>query len=280
MSNSPRARALAKELRAARNEVGLSMKLVGKQLGWSEAKVSRVENAKQGITESDVSAILAVLRVTGTDRDRLLKMAREIDQPAWWELGRELPEQLTALIDAEQRAVRITNASLNTIPGLLQTRAYTREIMVAGGVSVDELDDHVSIRQVRQGILSKHDPAELCSFIDETALLRPIGGTRVMAEQLRKLISAADAPNVTLRVLPLEVGAHAGLSGTFVVMEFVKARPIVFLEGRSSGAFIDEPEDVSLFDEAVKSLDAQAADPASSVEIVSGYLKKYEGEAA
>ncbi|MBF6507860.1 helix-turn-helix domain-containing protein [Nocardia farcinica] len=279
MSNTPRARALAKELRAARNEVGLSMKLVGQQLGWSEAKVSRVENAKQGISESDVSAILAVLRVTGSDRERLLKMAREIDQPAWWELGRELPQQLTALIDAEQRATRITQVALNMIPGLLQTRAYTRQVMESGGLPPGELEDHVAIRQVRQGILTKRDPVTLNSFIDETALLRPVGGARVMAEQLRQVVAASEESNVEIRVLPLELGAHAGLSGAFVIYEFIKSRPVVYLEGRSSGAFIDAAEDVDLFWDALKHLEKQASDSAASREILKGYVKRYESEA-
>lgn len=279
MSNTSRARALAKELRAARNEAGLSMRLVGNQLGWSEAKVSRVENAKQGIVESDVSAILAVLRVTGADRDRLLKMAREIDQPAWWELGRDLPEQLTALIDAEQRAVRITNVALNMVPGLLQTRSYTREVMERGGMPADEVDDHISIRQVRQGILTRQDPVLLTAFIDETALLRPVGGDRVMAEQLRHVVSASADGNVEIRVLPLGGGAHAGLSGTFVVYEFIKARPIVYLEGRSSGAFIDDPVDVALFSDALARLRTQASDESVSREILRKYQERYESEA-
>ncbi|MGW5647173.1 helix-turn-helix domain-containing protein [Saccharopolyspora sp. NPDC003752] len=279
MSNTPRARALAKELRAARNEVGLSMKLVGKQLGWSEAKVSRVENAKQGITESDVSAILAVLRVTGADRERLLKMARDIHEPAWWELGRELPQQLTALIDAEQRAKTITDVTLNVLPGLLQTRAYTRTVMEASGVPEDRIDDHVSIRQVRQGILSKRDPVELRCFIDETALARPIGGAKVMADQLRKVISACEEPNVTVRVVPLSIGAHAGLSGTFVLFEFIKTRPVVYLEARRSGAFIDEPSDVALFLDAVERLEDHASALAASQEILQKYLEQYESEA-
>lgn len=279
MSNTPRARALAKELRAARNEVGLSMKLVGQQLGWSEAKVSRVENAKQGISESDVSAILAVLRVTGSDRDRLLKMAREIDQPAWWELGRELPQQLTALIDAEQRATQITDVTLSMLPGLLQTRAYTKAIMEAAGVDPDEVDDLVSIRQVRQGILSRRDPVDLRCFIDEAALLRPVGGPSVMADQLLYIASASTQPNVSVQVIPLSLGAHAGLAGTFVLFEFVKARAVVYVEARSSGAFLDEPGDVALFSDAVQRVVKVASSEADSREILREYADRYESEA-
>lgn len=278
MANTPRARALARELRAARNETGLSMKLVGQHIGWSEAKVSRVENAKQGVTENDVAAILQALGITGADRDRLLKVARDVDQPAWWELGRELPGQLTALIDAEQRAVRITNVLLSVVPGLLQTRAYTRQIMKAGGMRSDEIEDYVSIRQVRQGILSRPDPVEFLPFIDEAVLTRPVGGSRVMAEQLHQVMSTAELDNVRVRVLPLELGAHAGITGNFMLMEFVKARPLVFLEGRSSGAFIDDPEHVTLFFEAIDVLREQASDVAASQEILRKYLRQYESE--
>ncbi|PFG99598.1 helix-turn-helix protein [Saccharopolyspora erythraea NRRL 2338] len=270
---------MAKELRAAREAAGLTLRELGNRLGWSESKVSRLETARRGLKVEPVTAILDTLGVTGIDRDRLLKMTREIHEPAWWELGRHLPAQLTALIDAEQRATRITSVALNTIPGLLQTRPYTREIMQAGGVDAQDIDDHVSIRQVRQGVLSKVDPAELWSFIDETALLRPVGGPRVMAEQLRRVLAASEEPNVTVQVLPLAVGAHAGLSGTFVLFEFIKARPVVFLEARSSGAFLDEPDDVSLFLDAVDRLGKHALAPGASREILSGYIKRYESEA-
>ncbi len=255
------------------------MRLVGKQLDWSEAKVSRVENAKQGITEADVSAMLAVLRVTGTDRERLLKMAREIDQPAWWELGHNLPAQLSALIDTEQRATHITDVTLNLLPGLLQTRAYTRAVMESAGVGSDQIDDLVSIRQVRQGALSSSDPATLHCFIDETALLRPVGGARVMSDQLRSILTATGQSNITVQVLPLALGAHAGLAGTFVLLKFIKSRPVVYLEARSSGAFLDEPDDVSLFADAAERLNQLASDPTASGEIIAKYMKQYESEA-
>ncbi|PKW13363.1 helix-turn-helix transcriptional regulator [Saccharopolyspora spinosa] len=279
MSDTPRARALAKELRAARSAAGLTARELARALGWSEAKVSRIETARRGILVQNVEAILDVLGMKGGDRERLLKMARDIREPAWWELGRELPQQLTALIDAEQRAKTITDVTLNVLPGLLQTRTYTRTVMEASGVPEDRIDDHVSIRQVRQGILSKRNPATLRCFIDETAMTRPIGGAKVMADQLQKIISAVKEPNVTVRVIPLSIGAHAGLSGTFVLFEFGKPRPVVYLEARRSGAFIDEPDDVALFFDAVERLEDHASDLEASQEILQKYLEQYESEA-
>lgn len=248
-------------------------------LGWSEAKVSRLETARRSIHVESVEAILKALKVTGSERDRLIKLAREIREPAWWEVGREIPEQLTALLDAEQRARRITSVQLNLIPGVLQTEDYAREIMTVSGIDAADVDERVPIRLKRQEILTRSSPVELRVFIDETVFTRPVGGAEVMAEQLRHVQSTGRAGNVEIRVLPRSVGAHAGLSGAFVLFEFERSRPVVYIEARRSGAFIDSPDDVELFLDSVGLLESQASDPASSRAILDSYVLKYESEA-
>lgn len=269
---------MAKELRAARAATGMTARELARALGWSEAKVSRIETARRGILVENVEAMLEVLKVNGKDRDRLIKMAAAVREPAWWEVGRDLPEQLSALIDAESRAKRITDVTLNVLPGLLQTRAYTRAIVESVGLADEEVDERVGIRQMRQGILSRRNPVELRTFIDETALIRPIGGARVMAQQVRQIVAASEEPNISARVLPVSMGVHAGLSGTFVLFEFTRSRPVVYLEARSSGAFIDEPADVQPFLDSVELLEAQASDSEGSREILNTYVQQYERE--
>ena len=117
MSDTPRARALGKELRSARAESGLTMRQVGTLIGCSEAKVSRLETARRRLSPPTVRAFLDALDVRGGERDRLLRMAHDIDRTAWWESGGGLPAQLTELADAESRAVRITELSEVLIPG-------------------------------------------------------------------------------------------------------------------------------------------------------------------
>lgn len=66
----------------------------------------------------------------------------------------------------------------------------------------------------RQAGLSRQD-LQLLAVIDELALHHPIAESGVMRRQLRHLMESADRPNVTLRVVPLRVGLHAGLRGPF-----------------------------------------------------------------
>ncbi|MBB5157641.1 DUF5753 domain-containing protein [Saccharopolyspora phatthalungensis] len=240
--------------------------------------MSRCELAKFTPNEADLSAILAIVGVIGEDRERLLKLARDIDQPAWWEVGLELTTQNTALIDAEQRARRITNATTMLVPGLLQTRGYTRALLPKLGVQAYQIERYVNVRQVRQGILTQSDPVELIAYFDEAAFARSVGGPSVMAEQLRHLASAAERANITPRVIPFSAGAHTVMSGGFSVIEFIRDSPVAHVEQRHSGAFLSEKEDVQPFLDAIEILDEVALNQDDSLEVIESYVAKHESQ--
>jgi transcriptional regulator with XRE-family HTH domain len=277
MVGSPRAQVLAKEIRAARVATGMSLVEVAREVGWSEAKVSRIETGKSGVKPEDLDDLLRVLGVQGEEREYLRKMARDARQTSWWEHGLDMPKLQTAFIDAEQSTKRITHVSLNLIPGLLQTRAYTREVMAVGGVAEALIEERVAFRQMRQGVLTRKDPVELNSFLDEAALVRCLGGPAVMAEQLRQVRATSEANNVNFRVLR---GGHAALSGGFILFDFPAPRSAVYLESTMSGALIEDFEDVQHFRDTVALLDKQASSAEASREILNSYVQQYESEAA
>jgi hypothetical protein len=67
----------------------------------------------------------------------------------------------------------------------------------------------------------------------------------------------------------------AGLSGSYVLLEFAKARTIVHLEHKRS-LFLDEPEDVTPFVAAVDTLRNVALDPTRSIEFLESPAVEYE----
>jgi hypothetical protein len=68
--------------------------------------------------------------------------------------------------------------------------------------------------------------------VDEAVLLRPVGGAEVMAAQLDHLLAVSKRPTVHLTVVPLDLGAHGGLGGTFELLEFAGRQDddVVFIE--------------------------------------------------
>jgi Domain of unknown function (DUF5753) len=96
------------------------------------------------------------------------------------------------------------------IPGLLQTEDYARAALSRGmpTATKDEVARQVEARMSRQAVLSKEPPLRLWAIVDEAALHRPVGNTRIMAAQLEHLATSAELPQVTLQALPYAVSAH------------------------------------------------------------------------
>ena len=107
----------------------------------------------------------------------------------------------------------------------------------------------VAARMERQAILARDKPPMLWVILDEGVLRRPVGGTWVMKDQLRRLADRARRAAVVLQVIPLSAGAHQGISGDFVLAEFDGAAPVVYQDTAARGQIIEdaaETEGVSL----------------------------------
>lgn len=264
-----RIRSIATELRDLRDKAGLSTREAAKRVGMSASTLNRLENGGKAVEPEDVSALLVVYGVTGVERERLLQLSREANLPGWWETGgRSLPKHLPALISFESEASAITEASMLLVPGLFQTAEYARALMTAADVAYSEMETMVATRLGRQAVLSRPQPPRYLAILDETVVRRPVGGAQTMAEQLRHLLHCARRPNVEVRVIPVERGAHTGLDGSFTVLEFAKGRTIVYLEHKRSSLFVDEPEDIAPFQAARDTLLATALGPADSYDLL------------
>lgn len=257
-----RARALGAEMRDLRAASKLSTRAVAERLGWAYSTVNRIESGKRKTSVEEVAALLVVYDVKGAERDRLIELTKEVDQPGWWEHQPPgVDKQLPALIGFESTASRIVAVSPILISGLLQTAEYTRAVMTTGLVSSAQAEVLVAMRLGRQAVLSKKPSPDYLAIIDEAALRRPLGGPAVMADQIRAILKIADRPNVAVQVLPFACGGHPGLDGPYVLLEFARARTIVHLEHKRSSLFVDEPDDVTPFLQATANLQQTALSP-------------------
>ncbi|GAA4539770.1 helix-turn-helix domain-containing protein [Amycolatopsis samaneae] len=274
--SKPQAQGLAEGLRNARRACKLAMVEVAEKLGWSQSTLSRIETGLRNASPEEVSALLAVYNVTGDQKERLMVLARDIDRSAWLETRyAEVPEQAKTLAALEADATRIVGAAVTLIPGLMQTPTYTRSLMSAAGVAPGDIQARVELRMERQKVLGGGKPPAYVAFMDEAVLHRRVGGARVMADQLRWLLAMAERPSVELRVVPFEIGGHAAVDGAYVLLDFGDDRPVVHLEHRDSGLFLDQPADVAPYLRATASLTMAALDSMQSVQMIEHLLARY-----
>jgi transcriptional regulator with XRE-family HTH domain len=262
------------QLRRLRESRGISREDAGWAIRGSESKISRMELGRVGFKLRDIADLLTMYGVDGgEERELLLAMAREANQPGWWhEYGDLLPSWLQSYLDLEAAASLIRTFELQFVPGLLQTEAYARAVIGLGHsrAKPDEIDRRVSVRMNRKRLLTRANAPELWVVIDEAVLRRPIGGRQVMRAQIEALIEADAMRNVRLQVLPFAVGGHAASGGAFTILRFPEQElpDVVYVESLTSAHYIERPEEVDQYTVAAARLFVEAEPPASTPRVL------------
>ncbi len=265
-----RSRELGEGLREAMKQAGLSGKQAAQMLDVTPSYVSMLLAGKRGASELDIAAFLGVCRVKGPERDRLLALCREQDNPGWLQQhGSRLPKQLLTLIDHENKAVAISDFQPIVVPGLLQTAEYARALIrETGNVPTDEVDDRVAARLARQNLFSRDRPARFAFYLHEFALRLPVGGPAVMAEQLDHLLRMSRRSYLTLRVVPAARGGHAGTAGQFKLMEFAEFKPVAYLDSETACLFLEQPAEIAAYRRILGALAETALGEGESRELI------------
>jgi transcriptional regulator with XRE-family HTH domain len=275
---SVRSRQVSALLRTLREDRGLSGAEVAKALGMSPSKISRIETGSRGLRVDDVAALLGHYKVPESKRAQILDQVRKAEERGWWESqGLGLPQLWQALINFESRATRIQNFEALFIPGLLQTDEYTEAIIssINKTLSKTELTNLVASRRARQAVLNRRD-LQFLAVVDEGALRRPMTVSGVMRRQLRHLVDAADRPNITIRVVPLQVGQYAGLQGPFACLDFEDEPSLVYMENHHFGMFLDEKEDIAAYRLALGNILNEALETAESAQLIANLAEEHE----
>lgn len=273
---------LAVELHRLREHAGLTGDQAAEELGWSPSKISRIENARSGVSVPDARKLLDLYRVSGTHRDELVALARGASRKGWWEAHSDLPEGLIELIGMEAEATSAWNWEPQVIPGLLQTEAYAREVI--GGwqefakITPSAIDSRVEARLTRQRRLRGDAPLRLWAVMDESVLWRRFGDNAVMRAQLQHLIDISQSPNVTLKVLSLDGKQPVG-TGAFVYFRFpqiydIQLDDIVWLEQLTNNFRVDQKDAVYHYELAFGALFAESLEPARSRDVIANAITK------
>jgi transcriptional regulator with XRE-family HTH domain len=264
------------ELRRWRNAANMNQRQVGESIGKSHVTIGRYERGELVPQPEDLSAMLAVMDVPVESREETLALARAANDSHWLAMG--MPEQhrqLTALVDIESEALSISTVSPLLVPGMLQTGAYVRSMMERGGVPKHEIATRVAVRVGRRDAITRNSsPVHLNAFIGESVLHQVIGSPQTMLEQLDFLVEMSERPNVDLRVIPMNSDWHPGMDGPFSLAEFAEEDPVVHLENRISGLFLQEPAEVKVYQEAVDKVRDAAMSPDATSGLIANAIKK------
>jgi transcriptional regulator with XRE-family HTH domain len=261
-----RRRRLGAELRRHREEAGVTIDVVAERLGCSTSKVSRIETGHTSATPRDVKDMLDIYGVDRESSEDLVQIAREARQKGWWHPFS--PILTGAYIGLETAARSIRTYEQQVVPGLLQTEEYA--IAMIRAARLDDTDpkteQRVRLRMTRQSLLISDDPIDLRVVLDQAVVSRPVGGDEVMRRQLQRLVEASEAPNITLQILPFAAGAHAGMEGSFSILEFPDTEDpdVVFAENAIGGLLLEKGDDLRKYHSIFERIRSSALGPEES----------------
>lgn len=264
------------QLAGFREDAGLAQDQAARAVGFSAAKLSRIESgkARRPPTENDVRALLELYGTDAYEASVLLKLLQRAGEPGWWQRydKRLMPEWFDRLVGLQEAAATIRTFEIQYVPGLLQTPAYTRAVVERGlpNAPSGEVERRVELRRHRARLLSRTDAPQLWAIIDESVLLRVLGSTEVMREQLAHLVDMAERSNVTLQIVPLSVtnASAPAIPITFLRFGGLDLPDVVYLEHIKSANFLEDRDETEEYRIALDRLADEALKPRDSLELL------------
>lgn len=224
-------------LRRKREARGLTQTQVADQMEWSLSKVMRIESGEVTIAPNDLRFLLDFLGVSGPEEKQLLVEAAKLSRQrsamptGWWDEEPFRDEMTTAmrqLVRYETQATAIRYFYALVVPGQLQIPAYAKAVMEnyrgypsEGGVEMTDakVATRIEARERRhRQLLERKDAPTIYVLLDESVMLRRIGGPEVLGQQLAELLRLVRQRRLVVRIVPFDHPVPFPVLGTYELL--------------------------------------------------------------
>ncbi|WP_416970358.1 DUF5753 domain-containing protein [Streptomyces sp. 4F14] len=177
----------------------------------------------------------------------------------------------------EARAVEIRLFTLGIVPGLLQTPEYAAAMadgdVRRGAITEFQAEERLSLLARRQALVDRTPAPMFYVVMDESSLLRPVGGSAVMATQFDRLLAFAELPSTVLQVAPYSLGERRSFDLPINLLTLPDRSGLAYAESSLQGRMERESGLVQAKLTAYHQLQAEALSQTESVAMI-GQLRK------
>lgn len=264
---------LGAQLRRLREATQLSRADAGYTIRASESKMRRLETGQVGFKERDVADLLTLYGITNDiERQQFLELVTQSNQTGWWHPYSDLiPKWFEDYVGLEEAASRIQTYELMFVPGLLQTEEYARAVAGHGEPPAlpEDIERRANLRMRRQKILLGPQAPKMWAIIDEAVLHRPLGGERVLRDQIGHLLEMIAQPNVSVQVVPFRKSGSSAESA-FTLLRFAEPElpNVAYVEHVAGALYVDKRDEVEIYSRAMDGLAVSAETPDASRQLL------------
>jgi uncharacterized protein DUF5753/helix-turn-helix protein len=243
-------------LRDIRLDAGLTARWLAAAAGWHESKTSRIENARQAVTDADIRAWCRVCRVEEQAAE-LIAASRAADSMyVEWRrqnlTGLRRTQEVRVPLYERTRVMRVYCSTV--LPGLCQTPEYASSLMSAITKfrgTPDDVTDAVAARMKRNQVL--HKPGHRFVIVIEESVLRDrIADPAAMVRQLDHLLEVMALPSVWLGIIPFAAERPMWTLETFTCFDQER----VHVELLAAQVTVTAPREIRLYLDAFTELAA------------------------
>lgn len=253
-------KAFGAALKAFRERARLTQERLAEIIGYSHATVASVEQGRRWPTPPFIDLVEEALDAFGVLRAMARHLGRQRGLAVWFREWAQL----------EETAVTLCTYECRVVPGLLQTEAYTRAVMlnVPPPPGEEQLAERIAARRARQELLRRTPPIAFSFIVEEAVLLRHIGGEEVTRALIDHLLACTELWNVEVQIMPLRQPHHAGTDGPMRLLETPERQWVGYSEGQKTGQLVTDREAVSVMQMRYAKMRSQALSPADSAELL------------
>ncbi|KWT57900.1 DNA-binding protein [Streptomyces albus subsp. albus] len=252
------------QIKLWRTHAQVSREELAKEVGYSAEYVKSMEQGRRKPTNLLLLVADQVCRAHG-----MLLAGEEYLQPE--KFASYSADYMLYEVDAI--ALKFYQALL--VPGLLQTEAYARSLIVGHWPPLDDatIERRIKSRIERQPLLDKTTTA-FNFVISEGVLKNPIAGEEEYKEQLLRILERGEQRNVDIQVLPASKRANPALGGPFVLLETTEHEQLAYQEGQLGSALSNDAERVSIVSQRWAKLVQLALDPMETARFIKELVEK------
>jgi transcriptional regulator with XRE-family HTH domain len=258
--------ALGKMLKRLRERKGLTQKEFGVLVGYGPDAISSMERGVRLIRPEVLEKADALLDAGGMLLDAIPEVREAMSRART-----RHPEWYRGYADLESQAKALHVYSNQLVPGLLQTEGYSRAVFSQWRPLLGEeaIEKRVVDRMARQQVFQPGGSSPTFSFVlDESVLLRPIGGAEVHAAQMQNLVRIGSFRAVELQVMPMDREEQPSMDGPFNLLTARKGEQVAYVEIHTYPRLITDAEEVRVLSERYGLLRAQALRPSESLDLI------------
>ncbi|MEU6264246.1 helix-turn-helix domain-containing protein [Saccharopolyspora shandongensis] len=265
---------LGQLLRELREKSGKTQDAAAEVLECQKPKISKIETGKATISAGDVRLLIDLYGASTKTSKLVVQLAREARKRS----PLRVPDWAQRYVALESIASAIQVYETELVPGLMQTEEYTRAAAQAAAPvqSQEDPERMTTVRAERRVRLLNEKPIKLSAVVNEAVLRRRVGGPEIMVSQLRHLRELAELPNITFQVIPFSTGAHAAMGASFHLLEIQKpaSAKVVYLEGLTSGDYIDSATPVGQYSLVFERLQSTASNETESIDMLEQVIRE------